>query len=148
MKRYLLLCAFVLAVAACAPPEAPPPATVAAPGEAVAPPINATTYYDGTYNGRFAQNVSAPGSQCPNYTVAPVLTIQNGVARFAALDLEFQGYVTTNGQLRMQAATGQTFVGQIDPYYVLRGQVTGNCIYNATWVRKGAGGASGPKAGT
>jgi hypothetical protein len=149
MKRSLLLSAFVLAVAACAPPEAPPPpAPVAAPGEPGVPPVTATTYYDGTYNGSFAQNVSAPGSQCPNYRVAPVLTIQNGAARFAALDLQFQGYVTRDGQLRMQAPTGQTFVGQIDPYYVLRGQVTGNCVYNATWVRKGAGGASGPKAGT
>lgn len=148
MKRSLLPSAFVLAVAACAPPEAPPPPPVAASGEAAAPPVTATTYYDGTYNGSFAQNVSAPGSQCPNYTVAPVLTVHNGVAQFAALDLQFQGYVTTDGQLRMLAPTGQTFVGQIDPYYVLRGQVTGNCVYNATWVRKGAGGGAGPKAGT
>ena len=148
MRRFLLLSAFVLAIAACASPEAPPPAQVIAPSVAAAPPITATTYYDGTYNGSFAQNVSAPGSPCPNYTVAPVLSIQNGVARFVALNLEFQGYVTNDGQLRMQAPTGQTFVGQIDPYYLLRGQVAGNCVYNATWVRKGAGGASGPKAGT
>src|SRR5262249_29145327 len=40
---------------------------------------------------------------------------RNGVARFAALDLDFQGYVTPQGELRMQAPTGQTFVGQIDP---------------------------------
>ena len=40
----------------------------------------------------------------------------------------------------MQSPTGQTFVGQIDPYYVLRGQTAGACVYNATWQRKGAEG--------
>lgn len=140
MKRLWLLCASGLALAACVAPEPPPPVPVAAPGYPAAPPGAVTTFYDGTYYGSFAQNVSAPGSQCPNYTVAPALTINNGVARFAALDLNFQGYVTSQGDLRMQAPTGQTFVGQIDPYYVLRGQVTGNCVYNATWQRKGATG--------
>jgi hypothetical protein len=146
VKRFLLLAAFVLAVAACAPPEAPPPAPAVTPGYGAASPT--TTYYDGTYNGSFAQNVSAPGTQCPDYKVAPVLTIQSGVARFTALNLQFQGYVTAQGELRMEAPTGQTFEGQIDPYYVLRGRVAGNCVYDATWVRKGALGAAGPKAGT
>ena len=53
---------------------------------------------------------------------------------------ELNGYVTPQGELRMQTPTGQTFVGQIDPYYVLRGHVAGNCVYDATWQRKGAGG--------
>ena len=145
MKRSFLLCVSGLAVAACAPQPPPPPAPVAAPGGYVASPGSTTTFFDGTYEGNFAQNVSAPGSQCPNYRVAPVLTISNGVARFAALDLNFQGYVTSQGELRMQAPTGQTFVGQIDPYYVLRGRVSGNCVYDATWQRKGA---TGPKPGT
>jgi hypothetical protein len=149
MRRSFLAGISLLAISACAPEPAPPPAAaVAAPGDAAASPGNATTFFDGTYNGSFVQNVSAPGSQCPNYTVAPVLTINNGVARFAALDLNFQGYVTTQGQLNMQSPTGQTFQGQIDPYYVLRGRVTGNCVYDATWQRKGAGGGAGPKAGT
>ena len=140
MNRFFVLCASGLALAACAPVEPPPPTPVAAPGYAAPPPGTQTTFFDGTYNGSFVQNVSAPGSQCPNYTVAPVLTINNGVARFAALDLNFQGYVTQQGELRMQAPTGQTFVGQIDPYYVLRGRVTGNCVYDAVWQRKGATG--------
>jgi hypothetical protein len=139
MRQSFLLGISLLAVSACAPQE-PPPSVAAAPSDAAASPSNATTFFDGTYNGSFAQNVSAPGSQCPNYPVAPVLTINNGVARFAALNLDFQGYVTAQGQLNMQAATGQTFQGQIDPYYVLRGRVTGNCVYDATWQRKGATG--------
>ncbi len=145
MKRSFLLCMFVLAVAACAQQEPPPPAAAAPPGDAVPTAGGTTTFYDGTYYGSFAQNVSAPGSQCPNYTVAPALSINNGVARFAALDLDFQGYVTPQGQLNMRAPTGQTFDGQIDSHYVLRGRVTGNCVYNATWQRKGG---AGPKAGT
>jgi hypothetical protein len=35
----------------------------------------------------------------------------------------------------MQAERGQTFQGQIDPYYVLTGRVTGNCIYDTSWKR-------------
>jgi hypothetical protein len=85
-------------------------------------------------------SAGATVAQCPNYRVAPALIIRNGAARFAALDLDFQGYVTPQGELRMQAPTGQTFAGQIDPYYVLKGRVSGNCVYDATWQRKGAGG--------
>ena len=150
MKYAIPLFACVLALAACAGPEVPPPPPpVAAPGPAVAPPGTvATTYYDGTYIGSFTQNVSAPGSNCPNFPVAPALTIQNGIARFAALDLTYQGYVTPQGEVRMQSPAGQTFVGQIDPYYTLRGQTTGACVYNALWQRKGSAGGAGPKAGT
>lgn len=132
--RAFLLSAPVLAIAACAAPEPPP----AAPGYATAAPT-ATRYFDGTYIGSFTENMSASGSNCPNFNVAPALTIQNGVARFAALDLTYQGYVTTQGEVRMQGPEGRTFVGQIDPYYVLRGQTTGACVYNAVWQRKGGG---------
>jgi hypothetical protein len=84
--------------------------------------------------------MSASGSECPNFPVAPALTIHNGVAQFAALDLTYQGYVTPQGELRMQTPAGQTFVGQIDPYGRLTGQTTGRCVYDATWQRR-----QGPK---
>ena len=35
----------------------------------------------------------------------------------------------------MQSEGGQTFQGRIDPYFVLDGWVTGNCIYDATWKK-------------
>jgi hypothetical protein len=144
--RSLFLSASVLAMAACAAPEpAPPPAPAAAAAYPPGSPPAATTYYDGTYVGSFTQNVSAPGSNCPDFNVAPALTIRNGVAQFAALGLTYQGYVTPQGEVRMQTQDGRTFVGQIDPYYVLRGQTTGACVYNATWNRQQA---PGPKAGT
>ena len=79
MKRSFLVFVSGLAVAACAPQQYPPPATAAAAGYAAAP-ASATTYYDGTYIGGFTQNLSAPGSNCPNFPAAPALTINNGVA--------------------------------------------------------------------
>src|SRR6516162_9458782 len=99
-----LLSASVIAVSACAPqqpppptaaapPPSPPPPTAAttvvaptaaaAPGTAAGSPPATTTYFDGTYIGSFTQNQSASGSGCPNFPVAPALTINNGVARFA-----------------------------------------------------------------
>jgi hypothetical protein len=143
--RSLLLSASVLAVAACAAPEPPPPPpAAAAPVAAAGEPAAATRYFDGTYIGGFTQNLSAPGSGCPNFPAAPALTINNGVARFAALDLTYQGYVTSDGAVNMQTPDGRTFVGQISPYYVLSGRTTGACVYEAQWQRKGAGQGPSP----
>ena len=136
MKQLFLLGISLVAVSACAPQPSPPPTTATPPGYAAGSPSNATTFYDGTYVGSFVQNISASGSQCPNFPVAPALTIRNGVARFAALDLEYQGYVTPQGDVSMQTPAGHTFMGHIDPYYVLKGQTTGRCVYNATWQRQ------------
>jgi hypothetical protein len=138
MKRGLFVSVSLLAIAACAPQQPPPPPTVAAPTSAPGTPVATTTYYDGTYDGSFVQNASASGSGCPNFPVAPALTIRNGMAQFAALDLTYQGYVTPQGEVRMQTPDGRTFVGQIDPYYVLRGRTTGNCVYDAVWTRHGS----------
>ena len=137
MKRFLVLSGALLAVVACAQEEAPPPAAAAAPDYAAAPPAAATYYYDGTYTGSFVLGATPTATgQCRNYSVAPSLTIRNGVARFAALDIEFQGQIAPQGQLGMQGPGGATFTGQIDPYFVLTGRVTApNCIYDATWKR-------------
>jgi hypothetical protein len=129
-----------LAVAACAPQQPPPPTAAAAPSYAAASPSDHTTFYDGTYIGSFAENVSASEAGCPNIRVAPALTINNGLARFAALDLAYQGYVTSQGDVNMTTPAGQTFVGHIDPHYVLTGRTTGKCVYDATWQRRGATG--------
>jgi len=136
MKRFFLLGVSGLAVAACAPQQPPPPAAAAPPSYAAASPPPATTYYDGTYVGSYTQNLSASGSGCPNFPVAPALTINNGLARFAALDLTYQGYVTPQGDVNMQTPSGQTFVGHIDPSYRLTGRTSGSCVYDATWQRR------------
>jgi hypothetical protein len=146
MKQLFLFGIPLIAVSACAPQPPPPTVTAVPPGYAATSPPPATTFFDGTYIGSFTQNVSASGSGCPNFPVAPALTINNGVARFAALDITYQGYVTPQGDVTMQSSAGQTLTGHIDPYFVLTAQTTGRCVYNAVWQRKGAPG--GPKAGT
>lgn len=109
----------------------------AAASYAAASPNDATTtYYDGVYVGSFTQNMSAAGSGCPDCPVAPSLTIRNGVAQFAALDLRYQGYVSPAGEVIMQNLAGQILVGHIDPYYKLAGQTIGGCVYNAVWQRR------------
>jgi hypothetical protein len=137
MKRILAVLGALLAVAACAPQEPPPPAAAApAPGYAAASSGVATNYFDGTYTGGFQSATPVATGQCQNYRVAPALTIRNGVAQFAALNVEFQGQVTPQGQLAMQGPGGATFTGQIDPYFVLTGRVTtSNCVYDASWKR-------------
>ena len=83
-----------------------------------------------------SRNTRASGFGCPNFPVAPALTIRNGVAQFAALDLTYQGYVTPAGDVNMQTPAGQTFVENIHPNYKLTGQTTGRCVYDATWQRR------------
>jgi hypothetical protein len=72
---------------------------------------------------------------CPDLKVAPALTIRNGLAQFNTVKGAFQGYVTPQGVLAMQAERGQTFQGQIDSYYVITGRTTGDCVYEASWKR-------------
>jgi hypothetical protein len=137
MNRLSFLAISLLAVSACAPPPPPPTPVVAAAPAPGSPTNTTTTAFDGTYDGSFVQSVTpgSPTAQCPNIRVAPVLTIRNGAARFAALNLTFQGYVTPQGVLMMQSEGGQTFEGKIDPYFVPKGRVSGNCIYDATWTK-------------
>ena len=144
MKQLFLLGISLIAVSACAPQPATPPAAATPPSSAAGTPVAATTYYDGTYIGSFTRNESASGSGCPNFPVAPALTIHNGMAQFAALDLTYQGYVTPQGDVNMQTPTGQTLVGHIDPQYVLRGHTTGRCVYDAVWQRKEGRGPFNP----
>jgi hypothetical protein len=134
MRHSFLLGISLLAVAVCAPRPAPAQAN---------PPPATTTYYDGTYVGQFVQTTAPQaGAPCPNIPVAPALTIRDGVANFAALDLTFQGYVTPQGALSMRSEGGQTFEGQFDSYHVLRGRIIGKCVYDATWNPRRA---PGPK---
>ena len=129
MKHALMAGISLLAVATFAlPPNALAQGTAA----------NTTNYYDGQYAGNLTVITPPPGvnvSECPNVKVAPALTIKNGSAKFSVSDINFSGYVTTDGFLYMRAPTGQTFVGQFDPYFRLAGRVTGKCFYDATWEK-------------
>lgn len=115
-------------------------ATYASPPNAAAQEAsatNTTNYYDGRYVGNFVTITHPTGntSECPVFNVAPALTIKNGTAQFSASNIMFHGYVTPQGELIMHSDQGQTFVGQFDPYFVLKGRVTGKCFYDATWEK-------------
>jgi hypothetical protein len=142
MKRLYLLGISLLAVSACAPQTPPPPAAPTSVAQPVgAPPggspDNTTIAFDGAYDGGFIQNMSAgrTTAECPDLRVAPALTIRNGLAQFQIANATFRGYVTPQGGLTMQSERGQTFQGQIDPYFVLKGRAAGYCVYEASWQR-------------
>jgi hypothetical protein len=148
MKRSILLCATVLAIAGCAaqqpPPAAPAAATSIAPTNyAAGSPANTTTAFDGTWIGGPIRNMSAgetlrgpeENPSCPNYNNAPNLTIANGLAQLDFSILRFQGYVTPQGVLVMRTGAGQRFEGQINSQNVLAARVIGGCVYDATWKR-------------
>jgi len=129
MKQLFLVGISLLVVATCAsPPDA---------AAQTASTTNTTNYYDGQYSGNFVliTHPSGDTSQCPNVKVAPALTVRNGTAKFNISDIVFQGIVTPEGELLMHADTGQTFVGQFDPYGGLKGRVTGKCFYDASWEK-------------
>ena len=146
MKQFLLLGISILAVAACAPQAPPPPA---APASATQPapgsPTNSTTYFDGEYTAGVIQNATTGKSLsgCPNLVVAPAVIVRKGLAQLRVnngkVDSTFQGYVSPDGTLAMQSEIGQTFKGQIDSNYVLRGRTVGNCVYEAAWKRTSLG---------
>ena len=148
MKRFILLCASVLAIGACAtqqpPPAAPAAATPITPAKyATGSPANTTTAFDGTWIGGPIRNMSAgetlrgpeENPSCPNYNNAPTLTIANGLAQLDFSILRFQGYVTPQGALAMSSGAGQRFEGQINSQNVLAARVIGGCVYDATWKR-------------
>jgi hypothetical protein len=150
MKQSFLLGLSLLAVSACAPQTTPPPA--AAPVSAVQPgasqagsPTNTTTIFDGEYTEGVIQNASTGKSlsECPNLAVAPPVIIRKGLAQLQVnngrVNSAFQGYVSPDGTLALQSETGQTFQGQIDSSYVLKGRSVGNCVYDAAWKRTSLG---------
>ena len=145
MKQLCLLGISLVAISACAPQSAPPPAASASPAQQVGAPAgsltNTSRAFDGAYDGSFVLNMSAGSTtlDCPNYRVAPALTIRNGLAQLPVnngrVNSTFQGYVSPDGTLAMQSEIGQAFQGQIDSNYVLRGRTVGNCVYDAAWKR-------------
>ena len=146
MKRSILLCASLLAIAGCAaqqpPPAAPAAATSITPTNyAAGSPANTTTAFDGTWIGGpirgAGETLRGPeeNPSCPHYNNAPNLTIANGLAQLDFSILRFQGYVTPQGALVMRTGAGQRFEGQINSQNVLAARVVGGCVYDATWNR-------------
>jgi hypothetical protein len=135
MKPLFLLSVSLLAISACAPQPAPPAPGLAPPqGTYSGSPANTTTAFDGRY-GNLVVTAKTPSS-CPDLPLPPYFVINNGFALMQGYNLSFQGFVTPQGALNMPSSFGQTFQGQIDPQFVLRGRVAGpNCAYDMTWSR-------------
>ena len=137
MRRFYLFGISLLAVAACVPQPSPPPGSTAAQ---VGSTANTTAAFDGDYGGAaVVKNMSTGRStvECPDTIGSPYLIIRSGFAQFQGASPVFEGYVTPQGGLTMQGLRGQTFQGQIDPNFVVRGWVTGpTCTYALLWYRQ------------
>jgi hypothetical protein len=149
MRQPVLVGISLLALAACTPQPSlqaeagtqPITPTAYAAGS----PSNTTRAFDGTFTGVGARNIGQGNTlavagrnapiTCQDYGVPPPLTIHNGLAHFQLLNYTFQGYVTPQGHLKIDAGYGQTLDGQIDNQGFFRAQVLGACVYNLTWRR-------------
>jgi hypothetical protein len=134
-----LLCAFlILAVG--------PPSKAQSP----APPVNATSAFDGTYVGLSAENNSsgntlsggrahtqgyAGARSCTTFRAPARLTIANGRARVRWGDRTLEGNVAPDGSLTMSTGYGQRFDGRIEGQQI-KGQLVGYCAYSLTWRKQ------------
>ena len=147
----------LLAVVACTPQQQSPQGTLSqhwlgagspAPAQIAGSPDNTTNAFDGTYSGVSQRSHSAAGAGlksrepttpgCQQFDAPPTLTITNGLAQFQALDVTFAGYVTPQGQLKMDSGYGPTVNADFDARQpgILHGQaVSVNCRYNVTWQK-------------
>jgi hypothetical protein len=135
-----LLCAFlILAVG--------PPSKAQSP----APPVNATSAFDGTYVGLSAENNSsgntlsggrahtqgyAGARSCTTFRAPARLTIANGRARVRWGDRTLEGNAAPDGSLTMSTGYGQRFDGRIEGQQI-KGQLVGYCAYSLTWRKEG-----------
>ena len=121
MKRLFFLFGSLFALAAFAPPAPPPPPA------ALEPPAGATTYFDGSYTGQSIQNISGVTPvPCAKFSVAPALTIGNGVARFCGARPHVSGICNSARNADDAERRRPKFRGTNDPYFVRKGRLIGN----------------------
>jgi len=148
MKAIFVTSISLFALAACAMQQAPPPGGVPpAPAAVGGSAANTTTAFDGTYRGISIRGDSgvAPGLQpldvstagCQQFAVPPTMTIANGLAQFQAVGAVFAGYVTPQGNLRLETGRGVIVQVNYDPQTsTFRGQANSiNCRYDVAWQR-------------
>ena len=149
MKALFLTSISLFAMAACtqqAPPTASP---VAPPGPTTAggSASNTTPAFDGTYQGVAIRGESGRGPElqprdpytagCQPFAVPPTMTITNGLAQFQAAGAVFAGYVTPQGDLRLDSGRGAIVTVNFDPQTrIFRGQANSiNCRYDVAWQK-------------
>ena len=133
----------------------------AGPTHVAGSPDHTTNAFDGEYRDLSVQNNSKNNTlgvmggsatlKCANYSgnEFPPLTVTNGLARFEAMGVDFAGYVTPQGHLRMTSGYGATVSGNIKEVpvdedlegdfdnvtHTLHGQVIGACAYKVAWQK-------------
>ena len=78
-----------------------------------------------------------PSSGCQPFAVPPPMTITNGLAQFQAVGATFAGYVTPQGNLKLDSGRGATVIANFDPQTgIFRGQANSiNCRYDVAWQK-------------
>ena len=148
MKALFLTSISLFAMAACTPQ--PPPSSsqgvVSVPTTVAGSASNTTTAFDGTYRGLSIRGDSGagpglqavdPSTGCQPFVVPPTMTITNGLAQFQAVGATFAGYVTPQGNLKLDSGRGATVIVNLDPQTgIFRGQANSiNCRYDVAWQK-------------
>ena len=65
------------------------------------------------------------------------MTITNGLGQFQAVGATFAGYVTPQGNLKLDSGSGATVIVNFDPQTgIFRGQADSiNCRYDVAWQK-------------
>ena len=148
MKARFLTGISLFAMAACTQ-QVPPSSSEGAlsvPTTVAGSASNTTTAFDGTYRGLSIRGDSGagpglrpvdPSTGCQPFVVPPTMTITNGLAQFQAVSATFAGYVTPQGNLRMDSGAGAIVTVNFEPQTrVFRGQAnTINCRYDVAWQK-------------
>ena len=148
MKALFLTSISIFAMAACTQ-QTPPSSSQGAlsvPSTVGGSASNTTAAFDGTYRGLSIRGDSGagaglqavdPSTGCQPFVVPPTMTITNGLAHFQAVSATFAGYVTPQGNLRMDSGAGAIVTVNFEPQTrVFRGQAnTINCRYDVAWQK-------------
>jgi hypothetical protein len=148
MKALFLTSISLFALAACTQQAPPTDSQVAlsAPTTVGGSAATTTSAFDGTYRGLSIRGDSGagpglqavdPSTGCQPFTVPPTMTITNGLAQFQAVGATFGGYVTPQGNLRLDTGRGAIVTANFDPQTgIFRGQANSiNCRYDVAWQK-------------
>jgi hypothetical protein len=148
MKALFLTSISLFALAACTQQAPPTDSQVAlsAPTTVGSSAATTTSAFDGTYRGLSIRGDSGagpglqavdPSTGCQPFTVPPTMTITNGLAQFQAVGATFAGYVTPQGNLRLESGRGAIVTANFDPQTgTFRGQANSiNCRYDVAWQK-------------
>jgi len=148
MKALFLTSISLFALAACTQ-QLPPSSSQGAlsgPTTVAGLAANTTSAFDGTYRGIAIRGDSGagpglqsvdPSAGCQPFAAPPTMTIANGLAQFQAAGATFAGYVTPEGNLKLDSGRGAIVTANFNPQTgIFRGQANSiNCRYDVAWQK-------------